>query len=126
MRYARQSNVKNLRRQNFSSCFFVREDKIFYICHIKSIDRLAMNRKLKLALAALLGFSAACSTVKKVPSKGAHDTEVPADSISIVHPIVVMYGVRPPVEKVEHRSLDSLLQPDSTATTTSEANKTDE
>ena len=29
-----------------------------------------MNKKLKLALATLLGFSAACSTVKNAPAKG--------------------------------------------------------
>ena len=32
-----------------------------------------MNKKLKLALAALLGFSTACSTVKNAPAKGAEE-----------------------------------------------------
>lgn len=59
-----------------------------------------MNRKLKLALAALLGFSAACSSVKNVPAKGGSeqktDAVAPADSTQELHRIIVMYGVRPP------------------------------
>ena len=41
-----------------------------------------MNKKLKLALATLLGFSAACSTVKNAPAKGEdvqHALLVPRD-----------------------------------------------
>lgn len=53
-----------------------------------------MNRKFKLALTALLGFSAACSTVKNTPK------EQPSDKDSTVvedrpH-IRVMYGVPAP------------------------------
>ena len=52
-----------------------------------------MNKKLKLALATLLGFSAACSTVKNAPAKG----EV-RDSVAPPR-VMVMYGVRPPGQK---------------------------
>jgi len=74
-----------------------------------------MNRKLKLALAALLGFSAACSTVKNAPSKGSGDTEAPADTVRIAPPVIVMYGVRIPGTPTGHKSLNSVLQQDSTA-----------
>ncbi|MDE6624339.1 MAG: hypothetical protein K2K30_08145 [Alistipes sp.] len=55
-----------------------------------------MNRKLKLAAAALLGFSAACSSVKNAPSRS--ESEAPApDTMQLEHPRVrVMYGVRVP------------------------------
>jgi len=57
-----------------------------------------MNRKIKLAAAALLGFSTACSSVKNTPAKGSGEqepvgTEVQTDT---VRRIVVMYGVRTP------------------------------
>ena len=56
-----------------------------------------MNKKLKLALAALLGFSTACSTVKNAPAKGAEEQKQETGSQEKVPPrIVVMYGVRPP------------------------------
>lgn len=57
-----------------------------------------MNRKLKLALAALLGFSAACSTVRNAPAKGEDNLsqEAVADSTQKFRQIIVMYGVRPP------------------------------
>ena len=65
-----------------------------------------MNKKVKLALAALLGFSAACSTVKNAPVKGegeqrqeAESSESP-DSVQFQHRIIVMYGVRPPGQKL--------------------------
>ncbi len=74
-----------------------------------------MNRKLKLALAALLGFSTACSTVKNASSKKTDEAAVPADTVKIIHPIVVMYGVRPPIQSTEHRSLSSVLQENGTA-----------
>lgn len=77
-----------------------------------------MNRKLKLALAALLGFSAACSTVKNTPSKKMGDAENPGytvDTAKVSHPVVVMYGVRPPVQSTGHRSLSSVLQENGTA-----------
>lgn len=60
-----------------------------------------MNKKLKLALAALLGFSAACSTVKNAPTRGENGQEQEsgatgvADSVSRPR-IIVMYGVRYP------------------------------
>ncbi len=74
-----------------------------------------MNRKLKLALAALLGFSTACSTVKNASSKKTDDAAIPADTVKIIHPVVVMYGVRPPIQSAEHRSLSSVLQENGTA-----------
>ena len=61
-----------------------------------------MNKKLKLALAALLGFSTACSTVKNAPAKGAEEqkqetgSQEVQDSVKVPPRIVVMYGVRPP------------------------------
>lgn len=61
-----------------------------------------MNKKLKLALAALLGFSAACSTVKNAPAKGGEEQQQQTgspqvqDSVKVPPRIVVMYGVRPP------------------------------
>ena len=61
-----------------------------------------MNKKLKLALAALLGFSTACSTVKNAPAKGAEEQKQETgsqeiqDSVKVPPRIVVMYGVRPP------------------------------
>lgn len=53
-----------------------------------------MNRRLKLAIASLLGFSTACSTVKNVPEE---QTD-PVDTMQIRkidRRIMVMYGVRP-------------------------------
>lgn len=58
-----------------------------------------MNRKLKIALAALLGFSAACSTVKNAPKGAVSGSEEPrSDSVTVRRNphIVVMYGVRRP------------------------------
>lgn len=78
---------------------------------------MAMNRKLKLALAALMGFSAACSTVKNAPSTGSVDAEAASDTVSVARPIIVMYGVRPPAAKTNYSPLDSALQQDSTTTT---------
>ncbi len=96
-------------------CKFVYNRQFFYICRIETIGYKIMNRKLKLALAALLGFSAACSTVKNAPSKGSGDTEAPADTVRIDRPVIVMYGVRIPGAPAEHKSLNSVLQQDSTA-----------
>ncbi len=73
-----------------------------------------MNRKLKLALAALLGFSAACSTVKNAPSKGSGDPEAQADTVRIDRPVIVMYGVLIPDAPTDHKSLNPVLQQDST------------
>ena len=61
-----------------------------------------MNRRVKLAILALLGFSTACSTVKDSPrrdGKACGSDEAPApDSVERKIPprIVLMYGVRPP------------------------------
>ena len=60
-----------------------------------------MNRKLKLALAALLGFSAACTSVKNAPKEDTAKTQG-ADTTAVKgYPefprrAVVMYGVRTP------------------------------
>lgn len=71
-----------------------------------------MGRKFKLALAALLGFSAACSSTKhsagRAPeSKEGIGVEMRADTTR--YRIVVMYGVRTPRKSIGE------LQPDSTA-----------
>jgi len=58
-----------------------------------------MNRKIKLAVAALLGFSAACSSVKNTPVKDAGEpsaSEFGVRADTVHHRIMVMYGVRPP------------------------------
>ena len=82
-------------------------------------------RKWKLALAALLGFSAACSTVRQAPQeKAAADGKQPlqpretADTTvgkaQIPPRIVLMYGVRPPlsdsarIKRLERQRPDSL------------------
>lgn len=84
-----------------------------------------MNRKVKLALAALLGFSAACSTVKQAPKgekqTAAEETPQPQDADTALvkeqpgRPrIVLMYGVRPPLsdsvrtKRLERERPDSL------------------
>ncbi|WP_295936492.1 hypothetical protein [uncultured Alistipes sp.] len=64
-----------------------------------------MNKKLKLALAALLGFSTACSAVKKTPAEGkdaqTQESDAPVVTDSVDRPqIIVMYGVRGPVRPV--------------------------
>ena len=57
-----------------------------------------MNKRVKLAVAALLGFSAACSSVKNAPKQG-EEQNIPVETVEPDGPsrIVVMYGVRPPV-----------------------------
>lgn len=54
-----------------------------------------MTKKLKLALVALLGFSAACSSVKNAPSKseGAREDTSAVPEYRENVPIRVMYGV---------------------------------
>lgn len=94
--------------------FFHLRNKFFYICRIKTIGYKIMNRKLKLALAALLGFSAACSTVKNAPSKGSGDPEAMTDTTRIDHPFMVMYGVRIPDAPIISKPLNPVLQQDST------------
>lgn len=73
-----------------------------------------MNKKLKLTLAALLGFSAACSTVKNTPaeSKGGEPKQE-AGSVeggdSIPPRVMLMYGVRAPQPlKSETMPLDQM------------------
>lgn len=68
-----------------------------------------MNRKIKFALAALLGFSAACSSVKHTPAKGSGEGEVPETGMQVdtVHPVVVMYGVPAPRPRQYDAAVDS-------------------
>ena len=54
-----------------------------------------MNRNLKLALAALLGFSAACTSVKNAPKEDTAKTAVKGYP-EFPRRVVVMYGVRTP------------------------------
>ena len=73
-----------------------------------------MNRKLKYALAALLGFSAACSSVKNAPKED--DRKQVSDVKPVDGPsnprVVVMYGVRVPdsirLKRMERQHPDSL------------------
>lgn len=86
-----------------------------------------INRKIKLALAALLGFSAACSTVRQAPTQGekpvtdaaqtAAPEQQPADTTEVkAQPerprVVLMYGVRPPLDSLRNRRFEQ-HQPDS-------------
>lgn len=80
-----------------------------------------MNRKLKLALAALLGFSAACTSVKNTPREG-EDKQKDAPDTTVVRGytggprVVVMYGVRiPQQDSIRKERLDRLQRerPDS-------------
>ena len=77
------------------------------------------GRKWKLALAALLGFSAACSSVKQAPkdTSGQKDADTTLVKES-KHPprIVLMYGVRPPRAdsiRIKHRQELERQRPDS-------------
>lgn len=74
-----------------------------------------MNRKLKLALAALLGFSAACSSVKNAPAKGGEepqaDTTIVRGYGSGEHRVIVMYGVRRPRPQQPAQINPDSLQP---------------
>lgn len=86
-----------------------------------------INRKLKLALAALLGFSAACSTVRQAPNqteKSVSDAaqtaapeQQPADTVGTTPQperprVVLMYGVRPPKDSLLNRRFEQ-QRPDS-------------
>ena len=81
-----------------------------------------MNRNLKLALAALLGFSAACTSVKNAPKEDTAKTQG-ADTTAVKgYPefprrVVVMYGVRPPhpVQSVPRQDGGSAAPADSAA-----------
>ena len=74
-----------------------------------------MNRKINLALLALLGFSTGCSSVKHTPRDGKteqeplSETETPA--------IQVMYGVRQPVGPEFPRGAYPIEGPDSLGST---------
>lgn len=60
-----------------------------------------MNKRIKLALLTLLGFSTACSTVKQTSrgeSASAERADTTAFGGSERPKVIVMYGVRPPVE----------------------------
>ena len=76
-----------------------------------------MNRKFKLAFAALLGFSAACSSVKNAPKETSDqpkdaDTTVVDDTPHIPPRVVVMYGVRvPQQDSVRAKRLERVEQP---------------
>ena len=75
-----------------------------------------MNKKLKLALASLLGFSAACSSVRNTPAQSTRPeegTEVETRIDTVEYRVVAMYGVRSPrrpsgVDPVAERPVDSL------------------
>lgn len=86
-----------------------------------------INRRIKLALAALLGFSAACSTVRQAPTqteKGSTEVaqstapeQQPADMAEVkAQPerprVKVMYGVRPPLDSLRNRRYEQ-QRPDS-------------
>ena len=86
-----------------------------------------INRKLKLALAALLGFSTACSTVRQAPveeqkpeadaSQVNSSLQQPADTAELqAHPerprVVLMYGVRPPLDSLRNKRFEQ-QRPDS-------------
>ncbi len=61
-------------------------------------------KSIKLAIIALLGFSTACSTVKE----GTKSKKVNSEKEEITPSIVVMYGVRRPVEQLQEvKKIDS-------------------
>lgn len=74
-----------------------------------------MDKKVKLALLALLGFSTACSTVRS----GSKSRE--REPAEVVRPTtIVMYGVRPPVQEdkageLREKPLTAAPVPDSDA-----------
>lgn len=73
-----------------------------------------MGKKFKLALAALLGFSAACSSVKHSAGRDSGQQEaigVEMRSDTAHYRIVVMYGVRPPRGTVMQTLPDSVVGP---------------
>lgn len=76
-----------------------------------------MNRKVKFMIAALLGFSAACSSVKNSPVKGADENTARVDTTQVNDTlrrrIIVMYGVRPPrTNQIREGQMDRLDQVD--------------
>ena len=62
-----------------------------------------MDKKLKLALVALLGLSTACSSVKNAPKDSKKDNKEQIED----RRIRVMYGVRPPVKSEGALTKDS-------------------
>ncbi|MDE5578782.1 MAG: hypothetical protein K2I85_02370 [Alistipes sp.] len=69
-----------------------------------------MGRKFKLALAALLGFSAACSSAKHSAGRSSEQTEaisVETRADTTHYRIIVMYGVRPPRKPIRMQQPDS-------------------
>lgn len=74
-----------------------------------------MNRKIKIAVAALLGFSAACSSVKNAPKESTKPETENMTPIQVNDSIAprmhVMYGVRTPLEQVESQPRESVSIP---------------
>lgn len=73
-----------------------------------------MGRKFKLALAALLGFSAACSSARHSAGRDFGQQEaigVEMRSDTARYRIVVMYGVRPPRGTAKKVLTDSTAAP---------------
>lgn len=92
--------------------FFFAEISYICICNVFQNPR-RMKGKLKFMFAALLGFSAACSTVKNAPVKGQEEAKgVVTDSIHRPR-VVVMYGVRRPVNEQPSRQRMERMRQDS-------------
>lgn len=74
-------------------------------------------RKLKFMLAAALGFSAACSSVKNAPKQKSDDkqqlSEAVTDTVSPRPRIVVMYGVQRPGPERQSQQRMERMAPDS-------------
>ena len=77
-----------------------------------------MNRKIKLALAALLGFSTACTSVKNAPKEETRqpkdaDTTAVKGTSDFPRRVVVMYGVPAPrQDSARAERLKRLERPD--------------
>lgn len=70
---------------------------------------MTLRQRFKLALAALLGFSTACSSVKNAPKRAAVPSADPAPSEEEASRIVAMYGVRSPLRVIQQaEGADSL------------------
>lgn len=71
-----------------------------------------MNRKVKFALLTLLGFSAACSTVRRASQKnGSEDAVVRAYAGDSTRRVIVMYGVRSPeIDSMRRQKIKELTQ----------------
>lgn len=78
-------------------------------------------KSIKLAIIALLGFSTACSTVKE----GSKSKKKESEKVEVAPSIVVMYGVRRPIDN-EVKKSDTPITEDkkpSTESTTNTENK---